>query len=556
MRIGYSYLRYSSPEQADGDSVRRQTKATADWCKRHDVLLDKTRTYLDRGKSAYHGRHRQKGGALRAFLEEVERGDIPRGSVLIVENLDRLSRENPWEAMRLLSSLIEAGIAVATLSPMEMLFEHDSDVTKLVMAVMEFGRGHSESAVKSARMCEVWAEKRHLVREDGKVLTSMVPAWIEVRDGKPLLIPERAAIVRRMFELVLSGYGTSLIVRELTRDNVPSWGKDSPGWTKSYVHKIISKRAVIGEYQPVSKGKKDGDPVAGYFPAVVDEETWLAAQSSLARRKHKVGQLGEKVPSLFSGLLHEALHHDTLCIAWQGRTRRRVLVNARSQEGAAPLVSFPSDVFEAAILSLLKEVNPADVLGKRPEGKAVVLQAELARWEQRLRQAQAAMVEGDDDVAVIVQSVRDLDARCKGLRKELAMARQQEANPRATAWAEAQSLLDIAVDEPGRLRLREKLRAIIESIWVLIVPRRPHRLAGVQVFFDGDGRRDYLIYYRSAAFSRPGVWRACSLPAEIAPSDLDLRRKPDAEGLAKMLSTIDVDLLAGAMHPKGGKATP
>ena len=50
MRIGYSYLRYSSPQQGDGDSVRRQTKSTAEWCKRHDVQLDTSHTYLDRGQ--------------------------------------------------------------------------------------------------------------------------------------------------------------------------------------------------------------------------------------------------------------------------------------------------------------------------------------------------------------------------------------------------------------------------------------------------------------------------------------------------------------------------
>ena len=43
-----------------------------------------------------------------SFLSEVERGDIPRGSVLIIENLDRLSRENPWDSVRSLCSHIEA----------------------------------------------------------------------------------------------------------------------------------------------------------------------------------------------------------------------------------------------------------------------------------------------------------------------------------------------------------------------------------------------------------------------------------------------------------------
>src|SRR3954447_145103 len=129
MRTGYSYLRYSSMQQGDGDSERRQGALAAQWCKRHDVQLDISRTYLDRGRSAYHGRHRQKGGALAAFLSEVERGDIPRGSLLIIENLDRLSRENPWDALSLLTGLVNNGVSVVVLSPSEMIYERGCDLT-------------------------------------------------------------------------------------------------------------------------------------------------------------------------------------------------------------------------------------------------------------------------------------------------------------------------------------------------------------------------------------------------------------------------------------------
>ena len=59
----------------------------------------------------------------------------------------------------------------------------------------------------------------------------------------------------------------------------------------------------------------------------------------------------------------------------------------------------------------------------------------------------------------------------------MAQARQREANPVSVAWAEARPLLDLARDEPTRLKLRELLRRMIESVVVLIVPRRSHRLA-------------------------------------------------------------------------------
>jgi DNA invertase Pin-like site-specific DNA recombinase len=549
-RIGYSYLRYSAPQQGDGDSIRRQTKVTADWCKRHDVQLDTSRTFLDRGRSAYHGRHRLKGGALAAFLSEVENGQIPRGSALIIENLDRLSRENPWDAISLLTGLVNAGISVVTLSPVEMTYERGCDLTMLMMAIIEFGRGYSESKAKADRLNAVWDEKRKALRENGAILTRKLPAWIKELGGKLVLIPDRARLVRRMFDLALRGYGLSLIVRELTADKEPVWGRSKHGWSKAYVHKIISGRAVLGEYSPIRNGKPDGDLLPDYYPAVIDEATWHQAQGALARRKDKRGPVGEKVATLFGGLLRDAITQDHLRIAWQtrgvkGKTRckRRVLVTAKSMEGAAPSLSFPHEIFEQAILSLLKEVNPADVLGKEPESESAAVAAELAVKEQRMRLIEAELVGDEGDVPVLIRSARKLSEECDGLRKRLAAIRQKEANPRGVAWSEALTLLDVAKDETGRLRLRELLRTIIEEMWILIVPRRSHRFAAIQVHFAGDGRRNFLVWYKAAGHGRKGDWAAVSAREDLVPGKLDLSRRTDAAALSKLLVAADIDVL-------------
>src|SRR5262245_16545955 len=94
--LAYSYIRFSSPDQARGDSLRRQTEAAADWCRRHSARLDIATTLHDLGKSAYTGQHRKNPDrhALAAFLKLVESGKVPRGSFLVVESLDRLSRED------------------------------------------------------------------------------------------------------------------------------------------------------------------------------------------------------------------------------------------------------------------------------------------------------------------------------------------------------------------------------------------------------------------------------------------------------------------------------
>jgi DNA invertase Pin-like site-specific DNA recombinase len=567
-QVAYSYARYSSLPQGDGDSVRRQLKLSTDWCKRNNAVLDASRTYLDRGKSAYHGKHRQKGGALAAFLDDVESGRIPRGSFLLIENLDRLSREKEVDALGLLIGLLRAGICVVTLSPTEAIFDQDSGIGPLVLALLELGRGHSESKIKADRRKANWEVARQEAKENGKTMTAQTPAWIEVKGERRVLIPERVKIVRRIFDLTLQGYGLSLVVRELTRAGIEPWGpnrkikeagvdeehwkkKESHTWSKTYIHKILTNRAVLGECRVTT-----GEVLTAYYPPVIDESTWFQAQASLARRKDMKGPMGEKVATLFGGLLRDAITQDHLRIAWQtrgvkGKTRqrRRVLVTAQSMEGAVPSLSFPHDVFEQAILSLLKEVNPADVLGKEPERESASVAAELAVKEGRLRQIEAELTGDGDDVPVLVRAARSLSAECDVLRRRLATLRQQESNPRSVAWSETQSLLDVAKDETGRLRLRELLRTIIEEIWILIVPRRSYRLAAVQVYFAGDGRRDYLIWYKAAGHGRKGDFDKGTLPPRFTPrAALDLRDKRLATSFKKTLEAIDLDLLVKAMQ--------
>ena len=92
--MAYSYIRFSTKEQVKGDSRRRQTDATRAWCDRCGAKLDDSTTFEDLGKSAFLGEHRKNPDrhALAAFLKLVETGRISRGSCLVVESLDRLTR--------------------------------------------------------------------------------------------------------------------------------------------------------------------------------------------------------------------------------------------------------------------------------------------------------------------------------------------------------------------------------------------------------------------------------------------------------------------------------
>ncbi|HFL8990493.1 TPA: recombinase family protein, partial [Escherichia coli] len=117
MKKVYSYIRFSSTKQAFGDSHRRQSKAIQDWLANHpDHILDESLSFEDLGRSAFHGDHLKEGGALRAFLEAVKQGLIPSDSVLLVESLDRVSRQSISHAQETIRGILEQGITVVTLS--------------------------------------------------------------------------------------------------------------------------------------------------------------------------------------------------------------------------------------------------------------------------------------------------------------------------------------------------------------------------------------------------------------------------------------------------------
>ena len=321
--VAFSYIRFSHPQQAKGDSLRRQAEAATDWCRRHGVTLDTTTTLHDLGKSAFAKPRKGRGAddpmatfiepenlvnpdrrALAGFQALIKQRKIPRGAYLIIENLDRLSRDDVVPATHLLTGILLAGVRIVQLKPAEQVLTDKSDGYAIMMAVMELSRGHGESAMKSERIDAAWRDKMRRGRENGETITRRLPAWIEEVGGERRLIPTHAAVVRTIFEWAAAGYGLSSIVKRLTDEGVPSFGK-SGKWVRSYVAHILKDRRAIGELQPRTRyGREDdGPPIANYFPCAVSEEMWLAARAGAAVRRHKPGRMMKNRVNIFSRLL-------------------------------------------------------------------------------------------------------------------------------------------------------------------------------------------------------------------------------------------------------------
>ena len=112
------------------------------------------------GVSAFRGRN-AKVGALAGFLKAVETGQVKPGSALIIESLDRLSRDEVGEALELFLGLLRRKIAIVTLVPEE-IFDRGSinNPVQLIVAIVIMSRAYEESAIKSERVGQAWKEKK------------------------------------------------------------------------------------------------------------------------------------------------------------------------------------------------------------------------------------------------------------------------------------------------------------------------------------------------------------------------------------------------------------
>jgi len=542
--IAISLLRFSSPAQRQGDSLRRQTQGTEDWCKRHNLLLDLT---LAGCGSAF----RKTNDVLRRFLELVEEGRVPRGSYLIIENLDRMSRQQERAALRTWLDILDAGISIVQLFP-ETVFRHDKcDMVDIMRAVIELSRGHSESLAKSERSLANWEQAIEQARE-GAVITRRLPGWVELVGGRLQLIEARALVVNRIFTMSASGYGASSIVKVLTKELVPAFGdrvaeedggtKQAEGqrygcgeWRTSYVRSILKDRRALGEYQPRDRaGQAKGEVIANYYPPCVSEDTFYAARAAATGRRHKQGAIGKDVANLFGGLLHHARDGQTYYAATRSDAygKCRVLLNKTSIEGRSRAYTFPYSTFEQAVLSCLHEIDPADIVGGAPRVEVSVLQGELNWLREQKAMLVLELMKGASPA--IADAIRQREAREAELQQAVEKTKEVQAVSYTDTWADTRALVNLLAGASAdelldlRLRLRSAIHRIVKEAWLLVVPFGRKRCCVVQLYFENsDKRRDYLIINVPAHKGFQGRTEASysvRSMAEVSPAPLvDLR---------------------------------
>lgn len=495
----YSYIRFSTPEQALGNSLRRQVDE-ADQYAREVLKMPIDERFADKGISGYKLRNVHK-GALGLFLDRISQGEVAPGSVLIVESLNRLTRSEPLDAIDLLRKIVTAGIEVVTLHDRQRYSSGSMrEIGHLLQAMVLMAGSFKESENKSQWLANAWSAKRRDA-EKGVPLTRQVPAWMEVvgirtvgtkhdwssAEFRP--IKERVKIIQSIYKRRSEGWGRRRIASWLNETKVPVWGrgrrKAKGGWQESYIYKILTSRAVLGEYQPyrLKEGRyspriKAGQPIADYYPQVVSHALWHKAQAYNCSAKTRKGRPGN---TILTGLVFDQ-DGAPMHVERKGGGCDYVATSRAFRHNDKVTYRWRLDHLEKCILlcvygldweQVLKVRKPSsDLARKRERSERIGLQ--LDELDLKIKRLARSLVEGLGAVGdELKRQAEELTAEKKNLTEEKRQADLEiERSERLQAAAydggkRIRAEIDIQKKTPEvRQRIAAELRRLIRQIVV------------------------------------------------------------------------------------------
>lgn len=431
----------STDTQIKGDSYRRQLDASETYAKNNDLDLVNSIDGIpleDKGVSGFRGKNAQE-GTLGIFLNALESGKIKPNSVLLIESLDRLSRDRLTSALTQFLRILELGIEIITLTDNQKYSRAglNENVGSLFVSLGIMFRANDESETKSKRLSAAWSNKRTNV--ETKILTKTCPAWLKYSEEtkKFEIVEGRDKVIKTIFDMCINTGGLFSIARYLNENKIPVFGTGKL-WYLSYVKKIIVNRSVIGEFQPHmmvdGKRQKTGEPIANYFPKIIDEQTYLLAQVAIARRTvNGKGRKGTNFTNLFSGFTYCGACTSKMMVRNRGgnhHSSRYLVCSNKMVNAGCQMSEWNLADFESLIFQYFGEINFDELIDTNADEKIISLENQEVALVEKLKSKELEIEQAMDfivstklshDAKQRFQSkLNDLDLETKNLTIEIA----------------------------------------------------------------------------------------------------------------------------------------
>lgn len=485
----YSYIRFSTPEQAKGASYARQKEKLEEWFnKRKDEysLEMAGEEFYDLGVSAWDGSNVHD-GKLGLFLLKIQTGEIQKGSYLVVENLDRVSRDDILPALKIFSDIIKAGVSLVTLNDNQEYTEEKLKANDhLIYTIIgTFQRGKHESETKSGRVRDAMTRKRNNL--SNIKWDSNYPCWLVLNPAKTefAIIEEKANVIRRIFSDYDKGISTNTIALNLQNEGIPrpyhKKTKISKNiWHVATVMDYLTSRSVIGEFQPRERQKGNkrikldvGPVVENHYPPIIEREQFLRVWAKIHTKKKVRGRRTEGFVNIFRGMLrcpycgaNMMLNRQTLYRGGKAYAKSEAFLceNAHHYNRKCLRYGWTRQDFEAMFFEMAVEVhaeytklNAIDTKANNNDSERIRLEiAEIERLEDRLLPLYEA---GGLTVAKYMARTNELTTKKKAFANELLKMSLQA--PRQMQF-DLEKLLDVDLDDHTK---REQLADVVGRLF-------------------------------------------------------------------------------------------
>jgi DNA invertase Pin-like site-specific DNA recombinase len=431
-------------------------------------------------------------GALSRFLQGVDTGEVIAGDFLLVEDMDRMTREPVSDALKLVIGILEAQITICVLnSGWEITLESfNRDPSHVFMLAAVISRANAESRRKSEMLTTAAASRRARAREHGVPFTTQGPPWTDYVDGG-FVLNDKVQIVRRVFEWAAAGMGSYSITRRL-KDTPSLTGRGR--WRDGTVTKLLHNRSVLGWYQPCRRPKDereipDGEPIKLY-PEAIDAALFQKVQDAIRPRIGEPlrgsGRIGFAIPNLFQKLAHCA-HcgwpmHLKPVQPHGGKRRDYLYCSGKAGHLCNVLHNFSYPNVEAAILRNVSELDFSALLRDDAEkARMETVERRVADLHERhegvnrkLETLFGQLEQFEDETAVRLARKRigqratelaTIEAELEAARTDLEAVRRDAAN-HARGPATVERLMQELAAAEGEVRhlLRLKLAAALKTV--------------------------------------------------------------------------------------------
>ena len=224
------------------------------------------------------------------FLRMIRQCKQGKIDIVLTKSISRFAR-NTVDCLNYVRALKELGIAVIFEKENMNTLEIDSEI--LITMLGAFAQSESESISANVR----WGIRQAM--KEGKATTQYkyLYGYRKGDDGKPEIIPDQAEVVRKIYDLFLSGTPVRGIQEYLNTNSVPNI-KGEPKWARSAIDSILTNEKYCGDVllqktyiddcinKKVKKntGQLPMYLVQNHHEGIISRETFDAAQADLARR--------------------------------------------------------------------------------------------------------------------------------------------------------------------------------------------------------------------------------------------------------------------------------